>query len=788
MKGNAYFMMVILILVPLSGCTSVEDDTIQNDDLDYSAIEYSNVILKISHGDDNYEIEIKLNHTAAPLHSDNFRTHIIEGNYDDSKFHRIIDNFMIQGGDFELGIGSGGYAAKWYGVCNGVETTEDKCLDQSNWNVPDETDNGLMHLPCTISMAKTSQPDSGGSQFFIIPSDSTPSHLNGVHTVFGEIVNGCDDVTEISEVMTDGSDRPIVPVIIYSTEFSEINFDYFESTSCQQAGSDMDLRGIDFTGCNFENMDLSYSDFTDSILIDTNLINTNFTGTTLINVDFSYSNMAGAILEDINFSQVNLDYIKGCASVLPLEWNCYKVLGMNFWADQIYGLMDANQEYYDRINNLGYHEREDEFYEIIEENNVSLDQIKLPSFEDYSYYYLGPECLLNSGNIYGINASNSNMSGCTFNNLQIGYSDFSNSNFTNSYFYQVNIINSNFSNIESTNGYVYFQNGNWANLTMYNSSIGSLYIYQISIKDVNLMSLQAEYVDIRVLTENLNLLDFDVETIYWYNYNNCSTILLDNGSDCFGDIIIGPNINSYAKNNLSGLDLSHVNLSGSRISDIICPEVLPEDWICIKSTSLGDIIYSGIILSPSDDLSRLELSTTNLSNLNITSSDLSYTRAIKLVSCPLSLPIEYYCLNHNIIGPKMNIIHANLSNLDMSEINFYKIHARNLPVCPLSLPDDYTCMLIPDESEEYMILGPNMLLENYEYVGNGANTSFTYSDMTNLNLTNMTISNYDFTGADFSNTTLDGTIFGSCICPDGTETSRFSTDSVLLSTCVDNLL
>jgi cyclophilin family peptidyl-prolyl cis-trans isomerase len=65
-------------------------------------------------------------------------------------------------------------------------------------------------------MAKTSAPDTGGSQFFIIPEDSTPSHLNGVHTVFGEVTEGCEHITTISEVATGDNDRPILPVVIYS--------------------------------------------------------------------------------------------------------------------------------------------------------------------------------------------------------------------------------------------------------------------------------------------------------------------------------------------------------------------------------------------------------------------------------------------------------------------------------------------------------------------------------------------------------------------------------------------
>jgi cyclophilin family peptidyl-prolyl cis-trans isomerase len=57
-------------------------------------------------------------------------------------------------------------------------------------------------------MAKTSPPNTGGSQFFLIPEDSEPDHLDGIHTVFGEIVSGCNHVTAISEVPTTGSQNP----------------------------------------------------------------------------------------------------------------------------------------------------------------------------------------------------------------------------------------------------------------------------------------------------------------------------------------------------------------------------------------------------------------------------------------------------------------------------------------------------------------------------------------------------------------------------------------------------
>ena len=109
----------------------------------------------------------------------------------------------IQGGDFENGDGTGGYAAKWYGICDGDVMNQSDCPNEVYYNVPDEADNGLMHNPCTISMAKTSMPNTGGSQFFIIPEDSTPSWLDGVHTVFGTVTSGCEYITTISEVATE---------------------------------------------------------------------------------------------------------------------------------------------------------------------------------------------------------------------------------------------------------------------------------------------------------------------------------------------------------------------------------------------------------------------------------------------------------------------------------------------------------------------------------------------------------------------------------------------------------
>ena len=221
--NRTVFFAVLLLLIP--GC--LEDvEMIGTDSREISFdtnSTYSNVTMNIYLGESledstaNYSITIRINHTAAPIHADNIVKHVEAGNYDMSTFHRIIDDFMIQGGHFENHDGSGGYAADWYGYCNGQSATDSASCDQNDWTIPDEADNGLKHYPCVISMAKTSSPNTGGSQFFLTPDDiNQHTWLDGVHTVFGDIIEGCEHVTTISQVSTGQGDKPITPVVIYS--------------------------------------------------------------------------------------------------------------------------------------------------------------------------------------------------------------------------------------------------------------------------------------------------------------------------------------------------------------------------------------------------------------------------------------------------------------------------------------------------------------------------------------------------------------------------------------------
>ena len=140
---------------------------------------------------------------------------------------------MIQGGDFQYGTGSGGYAASWHGYCNGQAMASDSdCSSASGYTLPDEADNGFNHEPGALSMAKTSQANTGGSQFFIVDKEHSQPHLDGVHTVFGIVVGGSIDgvsttgiavVDEISQVVTGVGDRPVYDVTVTKAEIYDDN-------------------------------------------------------------------------------------------------------------------------------------------------------------------------------------------------------------------------------------------------------------------------------------------------------------------------------------------------------------------------------------------------------------------------------------------------------------------------------------------------------------------------------------------------------------------------------------
>jgi len=137
-------------------------------------------------------IEVKLFPDVAPKASENFEKLVAKGYYDGIIFHRVIKQFMIQGGD-PLGNGTGGPKGPGYPFKDEI--------------VPSLT----FDKPGKLAMAN-SGPGTNGSQFFITVA-ATP-WLNGHHTIFGQVTSGQDVVDAISKVARDGGDRPNEPVII----------------------------------------------------------------------------------------------------------------------------------------------------------------------------------------------------------------------------------------------------------------------------------------------------------------------------------------------------------------------------------------------------------------------------------------------------------------------------------------------------------------------------------------------------------------------------------------------
>lgn len=124
----------------------------------------------------------------APNTVRNFISLIQKGFYNGVIFHRVIEGFMIQGGDPDgTGMGGPGYRIKGEFAHNGVE-------------------NPLQHTPGVLSMARAMDPDSAGSQFFIM--HETSPHLDGEYAAFGQVFEGMEIVNRIATTPTDAMDRP----------------------------------------------------------------------------------------------------------------------------------------------------------------------------------------------------------------------------------------------------------------------------------------------------------------------------------------------------------------------------------------------------------------------------------------------------------------------------------------------------------------------------------------------------------------------------------------------------
>lgn len=160
------------------------------------------IILHTNHGD----IHVELDYEKAPKTAKNFEEYVTAGFYDGVIFHRVINNFMIQGGGFEAGM----------------------TQKETRSTIENEADNGLKNEIGTLAMARTMDPHSASAQFFINVADN--AFLNHTaktsqgwgYAVFGKVTAGMDVVNKIKEVKTTmkagHQDVPVEDVIIESAE------------------------------------------------------------------------------------------------------------------------------------------------------------------------------------------------------------------------------------------------------------------------------------------------------------------------------------------------------------------------------------------------------------------------------------------------------------------------------------------------------------------------------------------------------------------------------------------
>lgn len=161
----------------------------------------------------NYTVTIKMKNggimkgelypDVAPITVENFKKLADEKFYDGLIFHRVISGFMIQGGDPEgTGMGGSEHCIKGEFASNGVK-------------------NDLKHKRGVMSMARTMDPDSASSQFFIMHADAP--NLDGEYAAFGKITEGLDVLDAIAETVTDFLDRPLEEQVIETITVEKLN-------------------------------------------------------------------------------------------------------------------------------------------------------------------------------------------------------------------------------------------------------------------------------------------------------------------------------------------------------------------------------------------------------------------------------------------------------------------------------------------------------------------------------------------------------------------------------------
>ncbi|KPN94460.1 peptidylprolyl isomerase [Lysinibacillus sp. ZYM-1] len=211
-KGFYLVLSLLAIIFVLTGCGTKDskktEGTTTNESeetVDYASKVKENPIVTITMNNDE-KIVIELEPAVAPNTVANFISLVKEGFYDGLIFHRVIPDFMIQGGD-PLGNGTGGpdYSIDGEFSSNGI-------------------DNSLKHERGVISMARSQDPNSAGSQFFIMVKEAT--HLDGEYAAFGKVIEGMETVDAIVAAERDGADKPLEDQQMKKVEVDTKGFDY----------------------------------------------------------------------------------------------------------------------------------------------------------------------------------------------------------------------------------------------------------------------------------------------------------------------------------------------------------------------------------------------------------------------------------------------------------------------------------------------------------------------------------------------------------------------------------
>lgn len=201
-KGLFFMLSLLAIIVVLTGCGTTKET---QEAVDYASKVKENPIVTITMSNDE-KIVIELEPTVAPNTVANFIALVKDGFYDGLIFHRVIPDFMIQGGD-PKGNGTGGpdYSIDGEFTSNGFE-------------------NNMKHERGVISMARSDDPNSAGSQFFIMVKEA--SHLDGKYAAFGKVIAGMETVDAIVGAERDATDKPLEDQQMKKVEVDTKGFDY----------------------------------------------------------------------------------------------------------------------------------------------------------------------------------------------------------------------------------------------------------------------------------------------------------------------------------------------------------------------------------------------------------------------------------------------------------------------------------------------------------------------------------------------------------------------------------